>query len=165
MTKTDLDHWFRGSCDTKSGTKTRSGIRTRLENQICTLCTSATLVLAGSGFRHNFSKNCLERRPLRFSTICEKNQVLKLNIDKVTLILRLNSTSWWPYAVVSSHECVCVHTQNTSVQIQIHVYIQHRQILEYWYSTVYLIRTWLWILPLLLLGGIIENQNLDFVMQ
>ena len=44
----------------------------------------------GSGFRHNFSKNCprdltmhsLERRPSRFSTICTKIQVLKINIDK-----------------------------------------------------------------------------------
>ena len=35
-------------------------------------------------------KSGLERRPLRFSTICAKNQVLKLNIDKVTVILRLN---------------------------------------------------------------------------
>jgi hypothetical protein len=33
----------------------------------------------------------LERRPLRFSTICAKNQELNLNIDKVTVILRLNS--------------------------------------------------------------------------
>jgi hypothetical protein len=33
-------------------------------------------------------KNSLERRPLRFSTICTKNQVLKLKIDKVTVILR-----------------------------------------------------------------------------
>ena len=44
-------------------------------------------------FRHNFLeklspgyKNGLERRPSRFSTICAKNQVLKLNIDKVTVI-------------------------------------------------------------------------------
>jgi hypothetical protein len=48
----------------------------------------------GSGFRHNFfeklspgPKNGLERRPMRLSTICTKNQVLKLNIDKVMLIL------------------------------------------------------------------------------
>jgi hypothetical protein len=52
-----------------------------------------------SGFRHNFSKNCPQDlkmvrgrlyfgRPLRFSTICAKNQVLKLKIDKVTVILR-----------------------------------------------------------------------------
>jgi hypothetical protein len=33
-------------------------------------------------------KKGLERRPLRFSTICAKNQVLKLNIDKVAVILR-----------------------------------------------------------------------------
>ena len=32
-------------------------------------------------------KNGPERRLLRFSTICTKNQVLKLNIDKVMLIL------------------------------------------------------------------------------
>ena len=61
-------------------TKTRSAI------QIC--------------FRHNFHeklspgyKNGLERRPSRFSTICAKNQVLKLNIDKVTVILRRKSPS------------------------------------------------------------------------
>jgi hypothetical protein len=52
----------------------------------------------GSGFRHNFSKklspgpkngreNGRERRPLQFSTIYTKNQVLKLNIDKVMLII------------------------------------------------------------------------------
>ena len=29
----------------------------------------------------------VERRPPRFSTICAKNQVLKLNMDKVTVIL------------------------------------------------------------------------------
>ena len=34
------------------------------------------------------TKNGQERRPLRFFTICTKNQVLKLNIDKVMLILR-----------------------------------------------------------------------------
>jgi hypothetical protein len=33
-------------------------------------------------------KNGVERRRLRFSTICAKNQVLKFNIDKVTVILR-----------------------------------------------------------------------------
>ena len=33
-------------------------------------------------------KNGLERRPSRFSTICAKNQLLKLNIDKVTVVLR-----------------------------------------------------------------------------
>jgi hypothetical protein len=51
-----------------------------------------------SGFRHNFSKNCpqdlkngFERCPLRFSTICAKNRVRKLNIDKVTVILRRKS--------------------------------------------------------------------------
>jgi hypothetical protein len=33
-------------------------------------------------------KNSLERRPLRFSTICAKIHLLKLNIDKVTVILR-----------------------------------------------------------------------------
>ena len=38
-------------------------------------------------------KNDLERRPLRFSTICTKNQVLKINIDKVTTILRRKSPS------------------------------------------------------------------------
>jgi hypothetical protein len=32
-------------------------------------------------------------------------------------------------------------------------------------NTVELIRTELWTLPPLLLGGIIENQNSDFVMQ
>ena len=44
-------------------------------------------------FRHNFSekispgpKNGLERRVSRFSTACAKNQVLKYNIDKVTVI-------------------------------------------------------------------------------
>ena len=31
-----------------------------------------------------------DARPLRFSTICTKNQVLKLKIDKVTVILDLN---------------------------------------------------------------------------
>jgi hypothetical protein len=31
-------------------------------------------------------KNGLERRVSRFSTICAKNQVLKLKIDKVTVI-------------------------------------------------------------------------------
>ena len=43
-------------------------------------------------FRHNFSKklspgpkNGLERRASRFSTICAKNQQLKLSIDKVIL--------------------------------------------------------------------------------
>jgi hypothetical protein len=51
----------------------------------------------GSGFRYNFSKKLspgpksgLERRPLRFSTISAKNQVLKLKIDKVTVIIDLN---------------------------------------------------------------------------
>ena len=46
----------------------------------------------GSSFRHNFSKklspgpkNGLERRASRFSTICAKNQQLKLSIDKVIL--------------------------------------------------------------------------------
>jgi hypothetical protein len=46
-----------------------------------------------SGVRHNFSKKLsrgrknglVERRPQRFSTICTKIQVLKLNIDKVTV--------------------------------------------------------------------------------
>ena len=44
-------------------------------------------------FRHNFSKNYpqdlkngLERRASRFPTICAKNQLLKLNINKVTAI-------------------------------------------------------------------------------
>jgi hypothetical protein len=32
-------------------------------------------------------KNALERRPLRFSTICARNLELNLNIDKVTVIL------------------------------------------------------------------------------
>ena len=52
----------------------------------------------GSDFRHNFSKNYpqdlkdgLQRRPPQFSTICAKNQVLKINIDKVTVILRRKS--------------------------------------------------------------------------
>jgi hypothetical protein len=31
-------------------------------------------------------KSVLERRTSRFSTVCAKNQVLKLNIDKVTVI-------------------------------------------------------------------------------
>jgi hypothetical protein len=46
-----------------------------------------------SGFRHNFlekfstgPENGLERRVSRFSTICAKNQVLKVKIDKVTVI-------------------------------------------------------------------------------
>ena len=34
-----------------------------------------------------------QRRPPRFSTICAKDQVLKLNIDKVTVILRRKSPS------------------------------------------------------------------------
>jgi hypothetical protein len=49
----------------------------------------------GSGLRHNFSKkislgpkNSLERRVSRFPTICAKNQVLNLIIDKVTGLLR-----------------------------------------------------------------------------
>jgi hypothetical protein len=48
----------------------------------------------GFGFRHNFSKSyphdlkmVKKDAPLRFSTICTKNQVLKYNIDKVMLIL------------------------------------------------------------------------------
>jgi hypothetical protein len=48
-------------------------------------------------FREKMSpgpKNGLERRPLRFSTICAKNQVLKLKIDKVTVILRRKSPFW-----------------------------------------------------------------------
>jgi hypothetical protein len=60
-----------------------------------------------SGFRHKSSKkispgpkNGQERHPLRFSTICAKNQVLKLNINKVTTILRLNSPYWRPSPVV-----------------------------------------------------------------
>jgi hypothetical protein len=54
-----------------------------------------------SDFRHNFSKKLspgpkinLERRVSRFSTICAKNYVLELKIDKVTVILRLNSPFW-----------------------------------------------------------------------
>jgi hypothetical protein len=50
-----------------------------------------------SGFRHNFSKklspgpkNGLESCVSRFSTICAKNQVLKLKIDKVTVIRATN---------------------------------------------------------------------------
>jgi hypothetical protein len=46
----------------------------------------------GIGFHNNFSKklssgpkNGLDRGPLGFSTICAKNQGLKLNIDKVTI--------------------------------------------------------------------------------
>jgi hypothetical protein len=49
----------------------------------------------------HFSKNCpqdqkwsRETRPLRWSTMFAKNQVLKLNIDKVTVILDLNSPLW-----------------------------------------------------------------------
>ena len=45
------------------------------------------------GFRHNFWKKCpqdlknrLESCVSRFSTICAKNIVLKLKIDKVTVI-------------------------------------------------------------------------------
>ena len=48
-----------------------------------------------AGFSHNFSKkissgpkNGLEIRPSRFSTICTKDQLLKLNIIKVTVHLR-----------------------------------------------------------------------------
>jgi len=33
-------------------------------------------------------KNGVERRPLRFSTICARNLGLNLNIDKVTVVLR-----------------------------------------------------------------------------
>jgi hypothetical protein len=51
-------------------------------------------------FRKNYPqlgpKNGLERRPLRFSTICAKNQVLNLKIDKVTVILRSKSPLWTP---------------------------------------------------------------------
>ena len=64
------------------------------------LTTPALLRVWQICFRHNFSKklslgpkNGLERRPSRFSTICAKTQVLKLNIDKVTVILRRKSPS------------------------------------------------------------------------
>jgi hypothetical protein len=35
----------------------------------------------------------VERRPLRFSTICAKNQILKLKSNIVTIILRRKSPS------------------------------------------------------------------------
>ena len=60
-------------------------------------------------FQKQFSpgpKNGLERRPPRFSTICAKNQVLKLNIDKITVILRHKS----PFLVTPPVAQLCVHT-------------------------------------------------------
>jgi hypothetical protein len=43
------------------------------------------------------TKNGLERRVSRFSTICAKNQVLKLKIDKVTVIrAKLTSKVFFP---------------------------------------------------------------------
>ena len=41
-------------------------------------------------------KNGLERRDSRISTICAKIHVLKLNVDNVTVLLRLNSHFWCP---------------------------------------------------------------------
>ena len=55
------------------------------------------------------AKNGLERRPLRFSTICAENHVLKSKIDKVTAILRRKS----PFVAVlpcsSSNSCRSRH--------------------------------------------------------
>jgi hypothetical protein len=56
-------------------------------------------------FRKNVpkTKNGLERCVLRFSEICAKNQVLKLNIDKVTIIsVHSNPPSWLPSPVQST---------------------------------------------------------------
>ena len=49
-------------------------------------------------------KNGLERRPLRFSTICAKNQVLKINIEKVTVILR-RKCHYWRTPPVRPYSC------------------------------------------------------------
>ena len=88
MTKTDMPYITAGDLRTKSCAAAR--VAAHADPAVYT----RTLAPTGSGFRHNFSKelspgpkNGLERRPLRFSTICTKNQVLKLNIDKVMLIL------------------------------------------------------------------------------
>jgi hypothetical protein len=52
----------------------------------------------GGDFRHNFAendhqdlKNGLERRVSQFYTICDKNQLLNTNIEKVTAVLVLRS--------------------------------------------------------------------------
>jgi hypothetical protein len=49
----------------------------------------------------------LERRPSRFSTICVKNHVLKLNIDKVTVILdtQITLTAALPMALSTLLYC------------------------------------------------------------
>ena len=86
-------------------TKTRSGRSGSCQNNSASRCQQVPAdrrspadpaVLYGRSvfvitFRKNLStgpKICLERRFSRFSTICAKNQVLNLVIDKVTVILR-----------------------------------------------------------------------------
>ena len=74
----------------------RAAVRTKYAWAKIILLTSWSQLLSAAiqiCFRHNFfeklssgPKNGKERRPSRFSTICAKNQALKLNIDKVTVI-------------------------------------------------------------------------------
>jgi hypothetical protein len=46
-------------------------------------------------------KNGIERRVSRFSTICAKNQVLKLKIDKVTVIRVHSNNHSWRHSLVN----------------------------------------------------------------
>ena len=72
----------------------------------------------GSGFRHNLAKklspgpkNGLERRPARFSTICAKNQILKLYIDKSYS----NSTTQMPLHVTGDPILYFIEELSTGV--------------------------------------------------
>ena len=87
MTKTDLPYITDGDLRTESCAAARAAAHADPAEY------TRTFAPIRSGFRHKFSKNCpqdlkngLERRVSRFSTICAKNQVLKLYIDKVTVI-------------------------------------------------------------------------------
>ena len=86
------------------------------------------------------AKNGLERRPSRFSTICAKNQVLKINIDKVTEIIDPKfplpgaspctnyyakfSSTWYNTAVVQLYVQYSGvhHVESTSTKLVQHLY-------------------------------------------